>query len=203
VQRYSSRRTIPNVRSIQNPWHKHDNEQQCWQPVKCNQTTETTSVCATHNQRKTLTYELIGGLLWKSKDVINAVRIDHFTHGHLPPSNIGAIPPNQGNSTRGPGDRSPNVPPHGPKTKFLLSIIGNLRWKLCCFTPKLFSKLNFHFKKYSPKLVMVLQLVDRDRRPPWFHFVSFLGFCRSHADLNSGPSCQLRPCTFRPRRSTC
>jgi len=60
---------------------------------------------------------------------------------------------------------SPSLPPHGHQTKFLLSIIGYLRWKLCCFTRKLLSELNiiniyiyilnFHLKNYSfEKLVM-------------------------------------------------
>jgi len=69
------------------------------------------------------------------------------------PRNIGTVR-NQGEDLRDGQWVFPQSAPHGPhsrslpshcsQTKFLLSIIGNLRWQWC-FTCKLFSKSTSHF----------------------------------------------------------
>jgi len=58
--------------------------------------------------------------------------------GVYPHSNIDAIPPTRGSSMGGP-EVLPHSALHGRQAKFLLSITDHLRWKLCCFTRKLFS----------------------------------------------------------------
>ena len=67
-----------------------------------------------------------------------------FNQGRLSRSNLGAIADNQGKLYGRARSRPLSLPPHGPKTKFLSSIIGHLR-ENCCFTRKLFSELNFYF----------------------------------------------------------
>ena len=62
-----------------------------------------------------------------------------FTLAAIPPSNIGTIPPTRGSSKEGAGV-IPNLPPHGPQTKFLLStaITGHVLVKIMLFSRNYF-----------------------------------------------------------------
>ena len=45
----------------------------------------------------------------------------------IPLATSAQSPPTRGSTKGGPGGRRPSLPPHGPQTKFLSSIIGHLQ----------------------------------------------------------------------------